>query len=370
MNLSLAGGTSAHLSRRQVGIFALAATATATLGTSVANASTSDLRSVSNEQRAADTQTLLNLINQFRAENGLGPLRHSATLAAIQEPEARRQFAQGYVSHGTAFLNDSRAAGYSFAREVIALSYNDDLGQLLAFWKSSPAHRAAVLAPEANAAGIGLAYGYGNGLPWRVLGNVGIYRYESGRGPADLTSQVSAASAHEIKGAIGELFRAEGGTARFGEPITDEISDGIGGVHQRFSKDGTVTRFVWSQSTGAHYLRENSGIGSYWLANGAEKELGYPTMNESGGLVDGGAYQLFRKNDGTSNKVLWSPATGTHHVLETGGIGWQWSHNGFENGYGYPVSGEEWSGQDVIQRFSKGVTVVWDSTDGDLSVVR
>ncbi len=368
MNLSLAGGTSAHLSRRQIGIFALATTAT--LGTSVANAATSDLRSVSAQQRAADTQTLLNLINRFRAENGLGPLRHSATLAAIQEPEARRQFVQGYVSHGSAFLNDSRAAGYSFAREVIALSYNDDLGQLLAFWKSSPAHRAAVLAPEANTAGIGLAYGHGNGLPWRVLGNVGIYRYESGRGPADLTVQAAATFDYEVGGAIGSLFRRHGGVATFGEPITNEIPNGVGGVYQRFSKNGRVTRFVWSPSTGAHYLSENSGIGRYWLNNGAEKDLGYPVMNEVGGLIDGGAYQLFRKNDGTTNKILWSPATGTHHVFENGGIGWNWTRNGSERGYGYPVSGEEWSGQNVVQRFSKGVTVVWDSTDGGISTVR
>lgn len=369
MNNSLAG--TLVPSRRQLGALALASLASATVSATTASAASSDLRNVTSAQRAADTQTLLKLINDFRAANGRGPLRHSATLAAVQEPEARRQFNQGYVSHGTAFLYDSRTAGYSFAREVIALSYNDNLAELLGFWKSSPAHRAAILAPEANTAGIGLAYGHGYGLPWRVLGNVSIYRYEPGRGPSDITGQALSISTpvYELRGGIGARYYALGGPARFGEPIMNEERTADGGYYQRFDKNGDVTRFVWSPATGAHFLRERSGIGWYWLNNGAERVLGFPTMPEEGGLTDGGAYQNFRRADGRTNKILWSPYTGASHVYENGAIGWYWSATGYENGYGYPLTTEYWSGSHVCQDFSGGATITWNSYNGAIDVL-
>lgn len=369
MTYSLAGVSAP--SRRQLGAFALASLATAALGTTPATAATADLRSVSNAQRAADTQKLLDLINSYRASRGLGLLRHSATLAAVQEPEARRQFAQGYVSHGTAFLNDARVAGYSFAREVIALSYQDSLEQLLGFWKSSPAHNAAILAPGANAAGIGLAYGHGVGLPWRVLANVGIYRYETGRSPSDLTGQISggrAAPSYEIRGGIATRYYGEGGAARFGEPLNAETVTANGGAYQRFSKNGDVTRFVWSPATGSHFFREASGIGSYWLNNGAERTLGFPDMEEVGGLSGGGAYMVFRHADGRTNKVIWSPITGTSHIYENGAIGNLWRREGSERGFGYPITAEYWAGVEVRQEFSSGTTLAWNSLNGAVEV--
>ncbi|MBM7051621.1 MULTISPECIES: CAP domain-containing protein [unclassified Rothia (in: high G+C Gram-positive bacteria)] len=361
--------------RRQFGALALASVATTVAGATAASAAPSDLRSVSAAQREADTQALLKLINDYRAAHGRGPLRHSATLAAIQEPEASRQFTQGYISHGTAFLNDGRASGYSFAREVIALSYNNDLGQLMYFWKNSPAHRAAILAPEANAAGIGLAYGHGRGLPWRVLGNVSIYRYENGRGPADLRGAVSRgevaptpAPAFALRGGIGAAYHSYGGHARFGHPIMNETLTSNGGYYQRFEKNGDITRFIWSADTGAHFIREASGIGSYWLNNGAESVLGFPVMEERGGLLNGGTHLVFRRADGLRNRVIWSPFTGTSHVYENGAIGNHWRVTGAERNLGYPTTTEYWDRHEVKQHFSSGATIAWSSIDGSVAV--
>ena len=133
--------------RRQAAVLALTGLA-ATTAITAATAAASDIRTVSAAQRAADQQTLLNLINAYRAQNGLGAVKHSATVASVMEGEAIRQFKAGAFSHGTEFLYNSKVQGYSFVREVIALSYNDDLNQLMNFWKSSAPHRAAILAPR------------------------------------------------------------------------------------------------------------------------------------------------------------------------------------------------------------------------------
>ena len=107
--------------RRQAAVLALTGLA-ATTAITAATAAGSDIRTVTAAQRAADQQTLLNLINAYRAQNGLGAVKHSATVASVMEGEAIRQFKAGYFSHGTEFIYNAKVQGYSFVREVIALS--------------------------------------------------------------------------------------------------------------------------------------------------------------------------------------------------------------------------------------------------------
>lgn len=276
------------------------------LSTSPALAASSDLRWVSDSQRVQDAQTLLNLINNYRAQNGLSQLFYSPTLSNVEKGESERQFAEGAVSHSSVFLNDPRVAGYANAREIIALSYNDDLNVLMNFWKGSPAHNAALLLSPANAVGIGLAYGKGsNGggiLPWRVLATVSIYQYSSGKGPQDLRSSVTTVNGFKIVGGIAERYYADGGAATYGNPV----------------------------------------------------------MNEQGGLAEGGAFQKFVLNN-MSYKILWHPVYGAYAVLESGGVGGEWRRNGYENGYGYPTTNEYISGVETHQKFSSGVTIKWSS---------
>lgn len=365
-----------QFSRRSLGKVALAgfgALTATTVACTSANAASSDIISVSAAKRAADTKTLLNLINAYRAQNGLGALKHSATVASMQEGEARRQFAQGYVSHSENFLYDSRVQGYSFAREVISLSWQGNLNDLMSFWKSSPAHNAAILAPQANVCGIGFSYGSGASLPWKVLGNVGIYRYEAGQGPNDYldlnnTIQTSAYAAEEVQdypivGGIADRYNADGGASFYGNPLYAERKGALaGGAYQGFEKDG-VRRTIYWHNMGTGHIYEAGGIAAFWRKNGSESGFGYPMMNEQGGLVGGGAYQRFR-NGNRIYKVLWHPTFGANVVYENGAIGAEWARQGYERGAGYPLTGEFVSGIEMQQRFSNGITIAWDSFTG------
>lgn len=357
-------------SRRQLGFASLAGLGTLSVG-AAAHASASNIRTVSAEYRAADQQRLLDLVNAFRAQNGLGALRHSATVATVMEGEARRQFNENAFSHSSQFLNDSRVQGYTFAREVIALTYNDDINELLSFWKSSPAHRAAVLAPEADTCGIGLCYGNGVGLPWRILGNMAIYRYGNG-GPSDIRSSVSEATAStasfSVKGGIGARYYADGGADRYGEPVMNEKGGLIyGGYYQIFERSDASFKMMWVSDFGAQPVYQEGAIGRFWMSQGHENGLGYPVCAEQGGLVNGGAYQIFQKGSARYS-VLWSPTTGVNAVKDRGAIGAMWHANGAENTYGYPTTGEYKDGIYVRQNFSNNTVISWNSLTGRVSV--
>lgn len=137
--------------------------------------------------------------------------------------------------------------------------------------------------------------------------------------------------------------RAGGVNGVLGYPRTGETSNGAGGVHQLFQR-GTV---VWSAGTGAAVVR--GAIGSRWAALGGETgPLGYPLGGERGGLVGGGAHQVFERG-----RILWSPATGAQPVH--GAIGRAHADLRGERGrLGYPVSPEHRSGDTVVQRFQGG----------------
>lgn len=340
---------------------ALAATVT------TANAALSDMRSVSDAQRAADQQTLLNLINTFRAQNGLAPVKHSATVAGVMRSEAERQVRASAFSHGTEFIYNPKVQGYSFVREVIALSYNDDLSVLVNFWKNSPAHRAAVLAPEANVIGIGLAYGYGTSLPWRVLGNVGIYRYEAGRGPNDYVSSITAPQAaavddaptYALRGGIANHYYTNGGAATYGQPTGNEFSSINGGYIQNFSNNRTI---YWTPQYGAHTIYWPGAIGGKYAGNNFESGWGYPMNSEY--RYWGASRQDFSKN-GYVTSVYWTPQTGACAIGRYGAISARWHAMGGPAALGFPATDEVRHGDGVVRvTFTTGTTINWSETRG------
>ena len=355
--------------RRQAAVLALTGLA-ATTAITAATAAASDIRTVSAAQRAADQQTLLNLINAYRAQNGLGAVKHSATVASVMEGEAIRQFKAGYYSHGTEFLYNSKVQGYSFVREVIALSYNDDLNQLLNFWKSSPPHRAAILAPQANVIGIGFCYGHGTSLPWRVLGNVGIYRYEAGKGPNDYVSTISSVntlsnafsevSAYAISDKLSDHYYANGGANTFGLPAGNPTSSANGGVVQNFTNARSI---FWSEATGAHAVFWDGAIGTRYAQQGSEKGgWGYPMNSEY--RFWSSVRQDFVK-DGVITSVYWTPSTGAHVINESGAISARWYALGGPKALGYPVTDEVlWLDGVVRVTFSSGTTINWTESRG------
>lgn len=324
-------GPRAHRGRRPLGTRPLTAAALATAlaaGTfatgqladaPVAQAAQSDIVQVSAAQRAADQQKLLDSINSYRRSLGLKPVRYSQTLTNIEQAHSDAQVRDESFYHTDQFMTDSRAGRWTHVNEVIALSYQSDVNQLLAWWKTSAAHNAAITSPKAEVIGIALTYADGSlqrtGQPWRLLGTVNLYGYANGGSPADATTTVAggavtvpaaqvqpqAAAAYSPYGAIGVTWRNFGGTAGFGTPVMAEAPAADGGRYQRFVKDGRYT------------------------------------------------------------KVMWSSSTGTHYIKEYGGIGATWSRAGYERGYGYPVTNEYRVGREMHQRFSGGYTIKWDS---------
>ncbi len=190
-----------------------------------------------------------------------------------------------------------------------------------------------------------------------------------GRAPAGTppgTPTQVAPAGYVVKGGIGNQYRALGGSSVFGTPTMNERGGLVnGGVYQRFSKNHT---FYWSSPTGAWPVNFNGAIGRKFAANRYENGFGYPTGREVSGLTGGGAYQVFRSG-GTVNKVLWSSATGAQPVRETSGIGGAWKRAGYERGYGYPSTPEVGGlvNGGSYQLFRKGNDVhkiLWSSASG------
>ncbi|MCT1367156.1 CAP domain-containing protein [Kocuria sp. HSID16901] len=307
-------------------VAASALAATALTGTQLhsapqAHAAAQDLVRVSDAQRQADSQRLLDGINAYRQSQGLRPVSYSARLSQIEQPHSDAQIVAENFYHTDAFLTDSRAGNYTHANEVIALSYQRDVMQLLAWWKTSPAHNAAILNPNAQVIGIGLSYADGSlartGQPWQILGSVNLYGYRNGGAPSDATSTVgggvapqSSSSSFAPYGAIGVTYSSNGGGSAFGQPVMAE-------------SDAT-----------------------------------------------GGRYQIFKTSSGLRYKFLWSERTGAHIVKEFGAIGQVWAAKDFERGYGFPVSNEYRYGSEMRQNFSNGYIIGWNVYDGSVRVYR
>ncbi|WP_309054185.1 GH25 family lysozyme [Streptomyces sp.] len=184
------------------------------------------------------------------------------------------------------------------------------------------------------------------------------YKPIGGRAPSGSSPQVQPAG-YSVKGGIGIQYRALGGSSVFGTPSMNERGGLVnGGVYQRFSKGST---FYWSSATQAWPVNFNGAIGQKFVAHRHENGFGYPSTREIGGLTGGGAYQVFR-NGNDVHIVLWSPGVGAHAVKENSAIGREWQAAGSEHGYGYPATGEYRYGTEVRQKFSKGFTVHYSTT--------
>lgn len=151
------------------------------------------------------------------------------------------------------------------------------------------------------------------------------------------------------KGGIGVTWDNVGGPlSGLGYPTTDEYATGNGGVTQGFQ----YGQIVWHPATGSRFIK--GGIGATWVnIGGPNSPLGYPTSDEVGGLVQGGAKQYFQ-----GGEVVWSPAAGARVV--TGGIGDTWVGHGSEGGrFGYPTTNEYAIGSGGYAQDYQGGRITW-----------
>ena len=111
---------------------------------------------------------MLNLINQFRAENGLSALVASQTAGAAAEHHSINMAEQNFFSHtgqdGSSHASRLREHGYgfnTFTGENIAAG-NASASATFTQWKNSSGHRANMLSPNYGVIGIGRAFSSGS----------------------------------------------------------------------------------------------------------------------------------------------------------------------------------------------------------------
>ncbi|MFB8172179.1 NucA/NucB deoxyribonuclease domain-containing protein [Kitasatospora purpeofusca] len=138
----------------------------------------------------------------------------------------------------------------------------------------------------------------------------------------------------DVCGPILDKYKERGGPDALGYPLDDDAiaPDGTGRF-QHFSKGASI---YWSPGTGAHSVR--MAIRDKWAELGWERDLGYPTTDETPTPDGIGAFNHFRRLDGWENSVYWSSSTGAHSVM--GEIRKKWAELGWETGLGYPTTDE------------------------------
>jgi uncharacterized protein YkwD len=114
---------------------------------------------------SAQEQTIVDLVNQQRAANGLAPLQVNSELVVAAQIHSSDMATLGQMLHtlpGAALPTlQSRAQyvgyNYSYLGENIAFNYPDD-NSVMTAWMNSPGHRANILDPNYTEIGVGIAY--------------------------------------------------------------------------------------------------------------------------------------------------------------------------------------------------------------------
>jgi uncharacterized protein YkwD len=125
-----------------------------------------------NSTGTPEQQRFLELVNNHRKANGLGPVKLSPELNAAAEKYSKTQSDAGKMGHsvdGTQFGDRAKAAGYKGSPNGENAAYNSadsSPEKIFEMWKNSPGHNANMLSKDATEIG----YGTNNGYATQVLG--------------------------------------------------------------------------------------------------------------------------------------------------------------------------------------------------------
>jgi uncharacterized protein YkwD len=141
----------------------------------------------------SEEQAFLGLINDYRAQNGLGPLVAVQTAGAAARYHSMDMATYNYVSHtlydGTTFMQNMINFGYTkfggAAGENIAGGYST-ASSVFSAWKASSGHNLNMLSANFKAIGIGRAYSVTSMYKWYWTTDFGGY--------VDATATVCGAS--------------------------------------------------------------------------------------------------------------------------------------------------------------------------------
>src|SRR5688572_8418245 len=123
---------------------------------------------------------LVDLINVYRASNGLQAVSSNGALAAAATWMAGDMAAKNYIAHvssdGRSPTQRMSAFGYPatsmYTGEDVGAGYGT-AGAVLAGWKASTAHNAVLLNQNYNAIGVGLVYNPGSAYKWYWVADFG-----------------------------------------------------------------------------------------------------------------------------------------------------------------------------------------------------
>ncbi|OYN94447.1 hypothetical protein CGZ95_18270 [Enemella evansiae] len=174
----------------------------------------------------------------------------------------------------------------------------------------------------------------------------------------DSAEPLSVALPFIVDGAIRDNWVANGGPdgmlGRPAGPAGCDLPDN--GCWQQFSLENA--KIHSSASTGAHFTRGQ--IQDKWAETGWEKgALGYPVIDESCGLVDGGCWQLFQKDAA----IYWTAGTGARYTQ--GLIRQKYGEAGWEHGIlGYPTNDHNCDSPDRCSQEFQGGQIYYSAGNG------
>ena len=136
------------------------------------------------QSSAAYSRTILVKDNELRASLGLRPVTRYVQLDSIAQDWSQQMASRNSMSHRPQF-SSKYPQGWSTASENVAMrggSGGGDIGaRLFEQWRKSPGHYANMVAPDANALGIGLAYNSST-KSWYGTQNFANYKNPGGSG--------------------------------------------------------------------------------------------------------------------------------------------------------------------------------------------
>jgi LysM repeat protein len=127
------------------------------------------------EAQGSPTSDILQLVNQVRAEYGLGPLSYNASLASAAQGHAHFIAQNAIYSHiginGSTWQDRAEAAGYvGHAGENLVGGSRLTPQQGVTWWRNSAVHFSNMLNPRWTEAGAGFAVGNGQNFYVMVMG--------------------------------------------------------------------------------------------------------------------------------------------------------------------------------------------------------
>ena len=111
------------------------------------------------DDNSAQVRAVFDAINSYRASLGLGRVQYHATVAGMAQEWSDYIASREVIEHRPSFWTDPRALSPDRgAGEVIAVRWDRNAAEMVAWWKTSPAHNAILTDPRLNVMGIGVTF--------------------------------------------------------------------------------------------------------------------------------------------------------------------------------------------------------------------